>query len=512
MLYFFKNNGDMINIYLLLLITVAVVIAGYFGFRLLRNLVSRPILEISLSPIDHPKWRDTAKITDLIYAFQQKGFESAGDYECPEIPSLIISGFVHPSEQMAGVIYDHPTLGIWVDIGVHYNDGGSLTVSNAPIGHELDHMPQQTKFYSKGSSFNELFEKFLTESREAGRIAITKEKFVPEFIAQYQKEMRWRKDRGGPTYLEVRRVAEEMGGSTAREKLENATHKLQKSWMSAKEKPIKIRNDVDTTGLPGEFQRPEEFRRKMEQKSGPPPRLGVSALPVYLVLFSAMIYWCYYGWQYNKTHFPVSLTAIVVFFGVFLLPFLITMYFRAFNRRVKIYPVLKRMAGMKPGAFLVVEGTSPALFYARETWIGKVFFEEGSENQNAFTRLDARIRQPVNQLEIYKKSLLDKFSGRPEKDIIELPESDFSRKFTVSGTEAEFAKKFLNPAVSGAIMRLAEFGDPVVDINSNAVRIEIGRDLSSPRKETALRQFLDNAETIIEKAAQETLIEIFEKE
>jgi len=61
-------------------------------------------------------------------------------------------------------------------------------------------------------------------------------------------------------------------------------------------------------------------------------------------------------------------------------------------------------------------------------------------------------------------------------------------------------------------MRLAEFGDPVVDINSNAVRVEIGRDLSSPRKEAALRQFLDDAETIIEKAAQESLVETFERE
>jgi|GEM_PF-1222944 len=500
------------NIFFLLFITGAVVTAGYFAFRFLRNLMSRPILEINLLPIDQPKWRDTAKITGLINAFQQKGFESAGDYECPEIPSLIISGFVHPSEQMAGVIYDHPTLGIWVDIGVHYNDGGSLTVSNAPRGHELDHMPQQTKFYSKGSSFNELFEKVLTERREAGRIAITKEKFVPEFIAQYQKEMRWRKDRGGPTYLEVRRVAEEMGGSTDRERLKNATYTLQRSWMSAKEKPTKIRDNVGTTDLPVEFQRPEEFRRQMEQKSGHPPMLSVPAVPVYLFLFSAMICWCYYGWQYNKTHFPVSLTAVIVFFGVFLVPFIITLGFRDFNRRVKMYPVLKRLAGLKPGAFLVIERTSPALFYARESWIGKVVFEEGSENQNAFTRLDARIRQPVNRIEIYKKSLLDKFSGRPEKDIIQLPESDFSRKFTASGTKAEFAKKFLNPAVSSAIMRLAEFGDPVVDINSNAVRVEIGRDLSSPRKEAALRQFLDDAEAIIEKAAQESLVETFERE
>jgi hypothetical protein len=492
----------MTNIFLLLLITSAVVIAGYFGFRFLRNLMSRPIPEINLSPVDEPKWRDREKITDLIYSFQQKGFESAGDYECLEIPSLIISGFVHPSEQMAGVIYDHPLRGIWVDIFVQYNDGGSLTVSNAPSGHELDHMPQQTKLYCKGSSVNELFEKMLTERKEAGRITITKEKFVPNFTAQYQKEMRWRLDRGGPTYMEVRKVAEEMGVSTDRERLVKATHQLQKNWKLEIKKPPKIRVNVDETGLPEEFQRPEEFRRKMEQKSSPVPGLSVPAVPVYLVLFSVMAYWCYYGWQYNRTHFPVSLTEIIIFFGVFLVPFLITLVFRDFNRRVKLYPVLRRMAGLRPGAFLVVAGTTPTLFYARETWIGKVAFEEGGENQNAFTRLDARIRQPLNWLEIRKKSILDKFGGRPDKDILQLPESDFCRKFTVSGTEPDFTKKFLDPTVSGAIMRLAEFGDPVVDISGNAARIEIGRDLSSPRKEAALRQFLSDAETIIEKAAQ----------
>jgi hypothetical protein len=366
-------------------------------------------------------------------------------------------------------------------------------------------MPQQTKLYCKGSSLHELFEKVLAERKEAGHITITKEEFVSRFEAQYQKEMKWRIDRGGPTYLEVRRVAEEMGVSTDRERVGKKTHQMQKIWMQEKKKPTKIRNFAASTGLPREFQRPEEFRRKMEQKSGPPPRLSVPALPAYLVLFSAMAYWCYYGWQYSKTNSPVSLTAVIVFFGVFLVPFLITMVFRDFNRRVKMYPVLKRMAGLEPGAFLVVEGLSPSLFYARETWIGEVYFEEGSENQNAFTRLDARIRQPLNCLEIRKKSIMDKFSGRPDKDIILMPESDFSKKFLVSGTDAEFAKNFLNPTVLDTIMRLAKFGNPVVDINRNAVSVEVENDLSNPRKEDALRQFLTDAYTIIEKAAQENL-------
>lgn len=493
----------MTNLFLLLLVSAAVVATGYFCFRFLRNIMSRPILEIKLLPINEPKWSDRSKIADLVASFQQRGFEAAGEYECPEIPSLIISGYVRPSEQMAGVIYDHPVQGIWVDMFVHYKDGESLTVSNSPVGHELDHMLQQTKIYCKGSSFEELLSRMLAERKETGCIPITTAEFASRFEAQYQKEMKWRVDRGGPTYLEVRRVAEEMGVSTDREQVETKTHQIQRIWMQEKRTPKRVRPAEASTDLPGEFQRPEEFRRKIEQKSGPAPRLSVPALPAYLVLFSSMAYWCYYGLQYSKTNAPVSLTAGFVFFVVFLVPFLITLVFRDFNRRVKMYPVLKRMAGMKPGAFLVVEGMSPSLFYARETWIGKVSFEEGGETQNAFTRLDARIIQPLKRLEIRRKSILDKFSGRPDKDIIVMPESDFSKRFLVSGTDAEFAKTFLNPAVMGAILRLAKFGNLVVDINRCAISVEVENDLSGPRKEDALRQFLTDADAIIEKAAHE---------
>ena len=59
----------------------------------------------------------------------------------PEMPVVKISGFVKPSEQIIGVIYDHSIAGIWTDICVEYNDGESLTVSNAPMGQEMDHMP-----------------------------------------------------------------------------------------------------------------------------------------------------------------------------------------------------------------------------------------------------------------------------------------------------------------------------------------------------------------------------------
>ncbi len=499
------GNEGMTNITLILIITGTVVIAGYFILRFLINLSRKPILSIKLLPLDNPKWSDRQKITDLIDSFLRNGFEAAGNYNCWEIPSLIVSGFIRPSDQLLGVIYDHPTSGIWVDYCVQYAGGGSLTVSNAPAGQEMDHMPQQTKIYSKGSSADELLKKVLAEIRKAERIIIAKEAFASHFEDQYQKEMKWRMDRGGPTPSEIMRVANKTGESLDSEKLRDATQKIQKIWMKEKHKLKKIKSEPYGAKLPEAFQRPDVFRQKMQQQSAPIPQLNVPALPVYLVFISALACWCYYGYQYNEAHRPVSLTALIIFIVMFLALFVIMMSFREYRRRVRMCPVLKRMADLRPGAFLVITGSSPSLFYARERWIGKVSFREGSDDENAFTRLDAITKHSTGSLTISRNSLLNKVIGWSNKETIPLPESDFSRKFTVSGTDNDFAEKVLNPLISNAILRLEEFGRPFVEINCNLVGIEIEDNLSSPRKEAVLRKFLEEAERIIEAAVQQAV-------
>jgi hypothetical protein len=497
------GNEDMTNTTLFLIITGTVIVAGCLVFKLLIKLYRKPILEINLSPLDNPRWSDTHKIAGLIDSFLRNGFEPAGNYSCWEIPTLMISGFVRPSEQIAGVIYDHPAGGLWVDVYVQYRDGGSLTVSNAPKGQELDHMPQQAKIYCKGNSVDELLKKLLDESKKAERMAITKEEFPSQFEDNYQKEMKWRMERGGPTYLEVMRVGNAMGESLDTERLQNATQKINETWVKEKNKPKKNRSGPVEFVLPGEFQRPEAFRLKLEQKSEPLPQLNVPALPVYLVFIAALAYWCYYGYQYNETHFPVSLAALIIFLSVFLVLFLIMMSYREYHRRVRMCPLLKRIADLRPGAFLVIKGSSPSLFYARERWIGKLRFREGSEHEDAFTRLDAITKHSMGSLTISRNSLLNKVIGSSDKDTIPLPESDFSRKFTVSGTDTEFAGKLLSPAISDAILRLEEFGRPFVEINHSLVGVEIEGDLSRPRKEAVLRKFLEEAERIIEATVQQ---------
>ncbi len=256
--------------------------------------------------------------------FKRNGFELAGHYDCPEMPGVKISGFVKPSEQFIGVIYDHPIAGIWEDICVEYNDGESLTVSNAPMGHEMDHMPQSTKIYMKGSSLEELFSKVLSERKNKGTKTITKENFSSNFEEAYKKEMKWRMDRGGPTALEVKKVADEMGVPLDSEKMQTKTQQLQKIWMKEKNKPRKVKREVIEAELPVEFQRPDSFRQLMEQKSDPmPQKMNIPVLPAYIVLITTICYWCYYGYQYNKVHGTGSLADIIIFFSVFLLLFII---------------------------------------------------------------------------------------------------------------------------------------------------------------------------------------------
>jgi len=53
--------------------------------------------------------------------------------------------------------------------------------------------------------------------------------------------MQWRIDRGGPSSLEIMRVANTMGESLDSERLQEATQRIDDGWMKEKNKPKKKR-------------------------------------------------------------------------------------------------------------------------------------------------------------------------------------------------------------------------------------------------------------------------------
>lgn len=101
--------------------------------------------------------------------------------------------------------------------------------------------------------------------------------------------------------------------------------------------------------------------------------MNIPALPFYIVLITAISYWCYYGYQYNQAHWPVSLIAVIIFASIFLLLFIILVSLWGYNKQVKMCPYLKRIADLTPGAFLFISGKSPTLFYAERNGLEKLF-------------------------------------------------------------------------------------------------------------------------------------------
>ncbi len=484
-------------------IIVAVAVSVFFLFRYFLKVSRKPILEVSLVPTDSPRWSDKKKIGELIDAFQRNRFDLAGHYECWEISGLIISGFVKLSEQLLGVIYDHPIAGIWIDICVEYNDEENLTVSNSSAGKELDHMPQSIKIYLKGGSLDELLAKVLAERKNKGRKMLTKEDFASTFEEAYKKEAKWRAGRGGVTFPEVKSVADGTGIPLDSEKMQANTQQLQNIWMEEKNKPKKVMRKLYKAELPGEFQRPESFHQRMEQKSEPMPQINIPVLPFYIILITAISYWCYYGYQYNKAHWPVSLTAVIIFVSIFLLLFIMLVSLWRYNKQVKMCSYLKRIADLTPGAFLFISGKSPTLFYAREGWIGKVVFWQGSDDGEGTTSLEAITRHSGGWLSINRKNIISKVFSRSNKENIPLPESDFSNKFTMSGSDKILAEKLLNSNIANIIMRLEEFKKPFIDIDDKSVVIRIDGELSNTSKETELMKFLKIAENIVDTVVQQ---------
>jgi len=351
----------------------------------------------------------------------------------------------------------------------------------------------------KGSSVEELIAKVLTERKDKARKTITREEFSSNFEEVYKKEMKWRMERGGPTALEVKRVADEMGIPLDSAKMQTKTHQLQKIWMKEKSKPRKVRREVLPAELPEEFQRPDVFRQKLEQRSAPMPQMmNIPIVPAYIVLIAAIGYWLYFGFQYNQTH-TVSLTAVVIFLAVFLFLFIIMMWFNIRRQAAKMCPFLKRIVDMRPGAFLFISGTYPTVFYARDMWLGKVVFDQGGEHRGACTRLEAITTRSGGWLSISKKNIISKVFSRSDKDNITLPDSDFSSKFIMSGSDKVLADDLLKSGFTDTTMRLDGFKKPSVEIDGKSVSVEIKGSLFSTRKETELRQFLELAENMVDK-------------
>ncbi len=141
---------------------------------------------------------------------EREGFTRAGAFEVQPMDGVRVVGLVHEQDDLAAAVYRHPQAGVWSDLVAVYETAGSLTVSNAAHGGELDHRPAHHKIYEPVSDEQDLMDLMRRKVGTRERRPVSPGSFREHFEADYAAEMQWRSERGGATLEEIERVAANM--------------------------------------------------------------------------------------------------------------------------------------------------------------------------------------------------------------------------------------------------------------------------------------------------------------
>lgn len=206
----FLSAVGIVAITFVVLVGAIALYAWYKIRRFLRGVRSAVLgpEEIHLEPASGT-WEHAQELETARALLSAHGFDSAGEYSIKEMHGVRLAAFVKPSDAFVAVAYEHSEAGFWVDLIQRYRDGTSLTVTSAPMGHELDQPPELRKLYHAGMPADELYERFRSECDGRPALAIGATGFVGAFERAYADEMQWRR-KHGVTAAEVGRIAEGM--------------------------------------------------------------------------------------------------------------------------------------------------------------------------------------------------------------------------------------------------------------------------------------------------------------
>jgi ankyrin repeat protein len=146
----------------------------------------------------------------LCAAFVERGFWPLASYVVPELQDVRIFAFDHADEPGWAVVYEHPDAGVFCDLYVQYDDGRSLTVSNAPSGHELEQREGHAKHFDASADADALLERLRVLREPSAYGIVNAERFAAIFEQAWADECDWRVTRG-PSGSEIAAVAAELG-------------------------------------------------------------------------------------------------------------------------------------------------------------------------------------------------------------------------------------------------------------------------------------------------------------
>lgn len=170
--------------------------------------VPNPI-QIHLNKVRDVKWSQP-EIDPQALLFQDMGLNSIGAYSIQEMPGVQFSAWYCPEDHYYGIIYDHPSVGTWIDICSRYQDGSSYTTSSVrETG--LEHCPKHPNKKYPGLDLGQLVQHHIKE-RPLSPESLNAGRFQNDFERSYRETREWRMTRG-TTPDEVRAVAVYSGAS-----------------------------------------------------------------------------------------------------------------------------------------------------------------------------------------------------------------------------------------------------------------------------------------------------------
>jgi hypothetical protein len=161
------------------------------------------------------------------------GFRVLGTYRVEPMRGVVLTAFAHPEQSLCAVVYGHPVVKCFVDMFSKTEDDRSLTVTTAPAGQELDQPPGHEKIFERNLTIPRMVELILRRRPQGRHEPWDAGNFASKFEAAYAKEMDWRRNRGGVTLDEVRRVAQASGSKATEKQVVEATRRLQEQYTSA---------------------------------------------------------------------------------------------------------------------------------------------------------------------------------------------------------------------------------------------------------------------------------------
>jgi hypothetical protein len=218
------------------------------------RLSSKTPAQIHVRKSDITTWKDQRQRDATIKQLRELDFVELGFFSIDEMPLVPLAAFVNESANVLAVLYEHPLMGQWLDFASKFEDGTTLTVSSATMGHQLDHRPGHEKFYLAKAAPDALFAK-VTEvcaNRPQLAAANTAAGFIETMQRAYNDDMQWRNSRGGATMDELKRIAEESGFDTSAQTLEGAQLVHQKdaydAFLHSLVETLKDKGTIPTAG------------------------------------------------------------------------------------------------------------------------------------------------------------------------------------------------------------------------------------------------------------------------